>query len=97
MLACAVTAYLESLRLAAQSELAKTSTPGQQLQLLTLYEQRLNRAVQKNLAGTGRLESIEQIEQRGLARAIRSDDAEDRSLGNVEADILYGFQSAKGF
>jgi hypothetical protein len=30
--------------------LAQTSTLGQNLQLLTLYEQRLNRAVQKNLA-----------------------------------------------
>jgi hypothetical protein len=30
--------------------LAQASTLGQQLQLLTLYEQRLNRAIQKNLA-----------------------------------------------
>jgi hypothetical protein len=33
-----------------RSGLAQPSTLGQQLQLLTLYEQRLNRAIQKNLA-----------------------------------------------
>src|SRR5690606_5833424 len=44
-------------------------------------------AVQQNAAGVGRHETVQQIEQRRLARAVRTDDAEDFAATHGQADI----------
>ena len=53
-------------------------------------------AVEQNFAGAGPQESVEQVEQRGLAGAVGADDAEDLVSPQLEADILHGLQSAEG-
>ena len=42
-----------------------------------------------DLAAVGLFAAGDQLEQRGLARAVRPDDAEDRARGDVEAQVVY--------
>jgi hypothetical protein len=43
-----------------------------------------------------RQDAVQHVEQRRLARAIRTDDAEDFTLGDREADFADGLQAAEG-
>src|SRR3954468_18285785 len=52
--------------------------------------------VEQNLAGAGPQEAVQQVEQRGLAGPVGTDDAEDLVLPQLEADILHGLQSTEG-
>ena len=52
--------------------------------------------VEENFAGAGPQESVQQVEQRGLAGAVGTDDSKDLVSPQFEADVLDGFQSAEG-
>jgi len=73
--------FTESVRPYPRNGLAKTSTLGQQLQLLTLYEQRLNRAVQKNLA---------------LLQSLQAERKAQREAAMKEAAALLKLSEMKG-
>ena len=51
-------------------------------------------AVEEDAAGVERLEAGDQVEQRGLAGAVRADDAEDLALVHVEGDVGVGGKAA---
>ena len=51
-------------------------------------------AVEEDPAGVERLEAGDQVEQRRLAGAVRTDDAEDLALVDVEGDVGVGGQAA---
>src|SRR6185369_3554112 len=53
-------------------------------------------SVEENLARTRPKESIQQVEQRGLAGPVGTDDPKDLVSPQLEADILDGFQSTEG-
>ena len=52
-------------------------------------------ALEQDFAAIGPQEAIQQIEQRGLAGAVRADDAEDLVSVELEADVLDGLQPAE--
>ena len=51
--------------------------------------------IETDLAGIGPVEPGHEIEQRGLAGAVRADDADQIALGEVEIDAVDGGQSAE--
>ncbi len=53
-------------------------------------------AVEQDFAGARPQEAVQEIEQRGLAGAVRADDPEDLVAPQLEADILHRFQAAEG-
>ena len=56
----------------------------------------MSRPSSRTSPGARPQEAVEQVEQRGLARAVRPDDAEDLVPAQLEADILHGLQPAEG-
>src|SRR5262245_52463784 len=52
-------------------------------------------AVEQDLAGIGAQESVEQVEDRGLAGAVRADNAEDGARGDIEAHVLHRLEAAE--
>src|SRR5262249_28115752 len=54
-------------------------------------------AVEANAARVGAVDTGDQIEDRGLARAIGTNESEDRPLGDGKSDSGDGFDAAEAF
>jgi hypothetical protein len=52
--------------------------------------------IEENFARARPQEPVQQVEQRGLAGPVGTDDPEDLISSQLEADVLNGFQSAEG-
>ena len=48
-----------------------------------------------DLSGGGLVEALDTGQQRGLAGAVGADDAEDLTIGDLEADVVDGGQAAE--
>ena len=54
-------------------------------------------AFQQDGSIIGTIDAAEAVEKRGLARAIRADDADDVVGLDEEIDLLHGLKAAEGF